>query len=89
MIEGDYTSLVALSFFNDDIIGMISTAQDGNIMITKTAQRNTFMLYSDKNMKAEKPAMCGTVEPEGYAEEVKKFCRMELIREIKSVLSNI
>jgi hypothetical protein len=73
MIEGDYTSLVALSFFNDDIIGMISTAQDGNIMITKTAQRNTFMLYSDKNMKAEKPAMCGTVEPEGYAEEVKKI----------------
>jgi hypothetical protein len=38
MIEGDYTSLVALSFFDDDIIGMISTAQDGNIMITKTAQ---------------------------------------------------
>ena len=75
MIEGDYTSLVALSFFNDDIIGMISTAQDGNIMITKTAQRNTFMLYSDKNLKAEKPAMCGTVEPEGYAEEVKKILR--------------
>jgi hypothetical protein len=48
MIEGDYTSLVALSFFNDDIIGMISTAQDGNIMITKTAKKYLHALFRQK-----------------------------------------
>ncbi|MCO6461689.1 MAG: fibronectin type III domain-containing protein [Saprospiraceae bacterium] len=73
MIEGDYNSLVALSFFDDNIVGMISTSQKGNIIIAKTDQRNTYLLYSDRDLQVKKPADCKTVEPEGYAEEVAKY----------------
>lgn len=70
IVEGEGNSLVAISIFEDDIIGMISTEGKGNIILAQTEKRGTYMLYSDQDLLMPNPNTCGAVEPDGYAEEM-------------------
>ena len=77
IIEGDLNSLVAISFFEDDVIGMASSDQLGNISINKT-EGNNFLIYSDKDLLVPRGPGCGTVEPENYGAEVQKYLEDEI-----------
>ncbi|MFA7615971.1 MAG: M12 family metallo-peptidase [Moheibacter sp.] len=59
IVDGDYTSLVAISFFENDVIGVISTFQDGNIVLGKSADQQDYITYSDVNLMGENPFSCG------------------------------
>lgn len=72
IIEGDLTSLVALSFFQDDVIGMASSDRFGNITINKSEIADQFMIYSDRDLQVKNPGQCGTEEPENYSDEIRK-----------------
>lgn len=50
VIRGRENSLVALSFFEDDVAGYISST-DGNYNIAKLKNSNVFILYNDTNLK--------------------------------------
>lgn len=59
VIKGDYESLVAVSFFDGDVMGVISSHELGNIMLGKSTDQQDFISYSDKNLLGENPFMCG------------------------------
>lgn len=76
VIKGMPGSTVALSVFQDEIIGVAATPSDGNLVLGKLQQEgNTsdYILYSDKNLKAPQLPGCSTVEPLGYAEKVRQY----------------
>lgn len=53
IIKGDYQSLAAVSFFENDIIGVISSAsKNGNIGIAKTADGD-FMASNNLSVKGK------------------------------------
>lgn len=72
IIAGEHNSLVALSFFKDEIMGMISSEISGNITINKEGDTDNYLIYSDRDLLVENPNFCNTEEPEGYQEEIKK-----------------
>jgi Metallo-peptidase family M12/Secretion system C-terminal sorting domain/Reprolysin family propeptide len=60
-VKGEPQSLVALSFFDNEIYGMISTENDGNIVlgrIEKENNRKTYIVYSDRNLFRKTPISC-------------------------------
>lgn len=62
IVEGDYESLVAISFFENDVMGVISSQQYGNIILGKSTDKEDFITYSDKNLLGENPFVCGVDE---------------------------
>lgn len=64
IVQGDYTSLVAISFFEDNVIGVISTHADGNIVLGKSVDQQDFITYSDVNLLGENPFSCAVDELE-------------------------
>lgn len=62
IVNGDFNSLVAISFFNDDVIGVISTEEDGNINLGKSADQADYVTYSDTNILGDNPFNCGVDE---------------------------
>lgn len=64
IVEGDYESLVAISFFENDVMGVISSQQYGNIILGKSTDKEDFITYSDKNLLGENPFVCGVDELE-------------------------
>lgn len=59
IVNGDYTSLVAISFFEDNVMGVISTNEKGNVVLGKSADKLDYVSYSDKNLLGENPFVCG------------------------------
>ncbi|MDQ3017295.1 MAG: GEVED domain-containing protein [Bacteroidota bacterium] len=61
IVDGDPTSLVAISVFNDEIMGLISTHQ-GNLVLGRIqADRETrHILYNDADLNRESGFECGT-----------------------------
>lgn len=61
-IKGNHQSLAAISFFDGDVMGVISSYEHGNITVGKSADRQDFISYSDKNLLGENPFVCGVDE---------------------------
>ena len=59
IVKGDQKSLVAFSFFNDDIIGVTSIPDVGNIVLGKAKDSENFVSYNDHKMKGANPFTCG------------------------------
>ncbi len=57
IIRGDDNSLVAISFYNDNVIGIISS-NEGNLNISKYENSNTYMIFNDRNVKKESSFNC-------------------------------
>lgn len=64
IIKGDETSVVAFSFFNDDVVGIASKANVGNITLAKAENSGDFVSYNDQKLTASNPFTCGTDELE-------------------------
>jgi hypothetical protein len=63
MVKGDRNSLVSFNFFENEINGMITTSQFGNIVVGKlTSSDNTkdYIIYSDQMMKISNDFECKT-----------------------------
>lgn len=64
IIKGDSQSLVAVSIFEDEIIGVISNAEKGNINLGKSQDKQDYLTYSDKNLLGASGFHCGVDELE-------------------------
>ncbi len=65
IIKGDANSLVAFSFFNNELTGVISNQQLTNLVVGKIdSKQNTdnYIIYSDRNLKAANPFRCHVKE---------------------------
>ncbi len=59
IVAGDYNSIVAISFFDDNVMGVISTTEKGNVVVGKSTDKADYVSYSDKNLLGENPFVCG------------------------------
>ncbi|HUR30906.1 MAG TPA: M12 family metallo-peptidase, partial [Saprospiraceae bacterium] len=61
IVEGDPTSLVAISIFNDEIMGIISTSK-GNMVLGKITndRESRHILYNDADLDRKSDFVCGT-----------------------------
>ncbi|MCQ4034474.1 M12 family metallo-peptidase [Kaistella montana] len=62
IVKGDNESLVAISFFKDDIVGVTSIKNVGNIVIGKSKTADEFVSYNDQKLKGENPFSCSADE---------------------------
>lgn len=63
IVEGDPNSLVAISVFNDEIMGMISTAK-GNLVLGRINddRESRHILYNDTDLERKSDFECGTAD---------------------------
>jgi hypothetical protein len=59
IVKGDYQSVVAFSFFDNDIVGVASTPELGNIIVGKVKNSEDFVSYSDSKLTGVNPFICG------------------------------
>ena len=64
IVTGDYNSIVAISFFEDNVMGVISTTEKGNVVLGKSVDKVDYVSYADKNLLGENPFVCGYDELE-------------------------
>lgn len=65
-IKGNSKTLAAISFFNDEIMGMISHPEDGTLNLGKlnvSGSTSSYALFSDRDFTKNISAACGT--PDG------------------------
>lgn len=60
IVQNDNNSLVAISFFENDIIGVISTLENGNIVLGKSTDGLEYVTYSEDNLLGTNPFQCAT-----------------------------
>ena len=71
IIQGDNSSVVAFSFFDNDIVGVASTNEFGNIVLGKTKDSQDFVSYSDYKLKSKNPFSCSADQlPENAAKKI-------------------
>lgn len=71
IVKGDDESIVAISFFKDDVVGVSSIKNIGNIVIGKTKDSGDYVSYNDQNLKGENPFSCSADElPENKASQI-------------------
>lgn len=58
IVKGDNTSIVAFSFFNNDIVGVASTPELGNVVVGKAKNSQDFVSYSDSKLTGANPFVC-------------------------------
>ena len=71
VIEGDPTSLVAISIFNNEVMGLITT-DHGNLVLGRIDhdRENLHVLYNDQDLSKPAHFECGTVDDgPGYTAE--------------------
>lgn len=59
IVKNDPSSIVAFSFFNDDIVGVTSIKNVGNVILGKTIGSSDFVSYNDMKLKGQNPFVCG------------------------------
>lgn len=59
-LENDPFSFVAISFFDDNVIGIISNLQYGNVVIGKSVDKQDYISYSDRNILGSSSFECHT-----------------------------
>lgn len=62
IVKGDNTSVVAFSFFKDDVVGITSILNTGNIVVGKATNSEDFVSYNDKKLNKGNPFVCGVEE---------------------------
>ncbi|GEN74698.1 M12 family metallo-peptidase [Chryseobacterium hagamense] len=62
IVKDDSLSVAAFSFFNDDVVGVASTAGLGNIVVGKVKNSKDFVSYSDAKLTGLNPFVCGVDE---------------------------
>jgi len=71
IIKGDNNSVVAFSFFDNDIVGVASANELGNIVVGKVKSADDFVSYSDYKMKSKNPFSCAADElPENNMKKI-------------------
>ena len=68
MIAGDASSLCAISVYEDDVMGFVSSERLGNLVLGKLQNPgnvSTYILYCDRNFKVALPAMKCETSTEG------------------------
>lgn len=64
IVTGDYNSIVAISFFDNEVMGVVSTLEKGNIVLGKSVDNQDYVTYSDGNLLGENPYVCGVDDME-------------------------
>ncbi len=74
IVKGDNESIVAISFFENDVVGVTSVSDVGNIIIGKAKNSEDFVSYNDHKLKSSNPFVCGTDSlPENREIELPSF----------------
>lgn len=76
VVKGMPQSTVALSVFEDEIIGVAATPDQGNLVLGRvqaSGNQSGYILYSDKNLRAPALPGCQAVEPPGYTEKMREY----------------
>lgn len=76
IIKGHPNSTVAISVFENEIIGIASTENGENLVLgrlERAGNESEYILYSDKNLPRKNTPGCATVEPEGYKEQLREY----------------
>lgn len=58
IVKGDNNSIVSMSFFNNDIAGIVSIENIGNIVLGKAKNSEDFVSYNDSKMKGGNQFSC-------------------------------
>jgi hypothetical protein len=73
IIKGDNSSLAAISIFNDEVMGLISSPAIGNLVLGKLENdaQGRHILYNDKDLHSTRVPHCDTPEDGlGYGKEL-------------------
>lgn len=71
IIKGNNSSVVAFSFFDNDVVGVASANEVGNVILGKAASSEDFVSYSDYKLKPKNPFACGAEElPENASKHI-------------------
>ncbi|RZJ30456.1 MAG: zinc metalloprotease, partial [Chryseobacterium sp.] len=62
IIKNDVNSLVAFSFFDDDVVGIASVKDGGNFVLGKAIDSEDFVVYNDLKLKEKDGFICRTDE---------------------------
>lgn len=62
IVKGNNSSVVAFSFFDNDVVGVASTPELGNIVLGKAKNAEDFVSYSDSKLTGANPFVCGIDE---------------------------
>jgi len=62
IIKGDNKSVVAFSFFEDDVIGIASAPNLGNVTLGKAVDSKDFVIYNDQKLTGKNPFICAADE---------------------------
>lgn len=62
VVKGNSSSVVAFSFFDNDVAGVASTPKLGNIVLGKAKNADDFVSYSDSKLTGTNPFICGIDE---------------------------
>lgn len=62
IIRGDDKSVVAFSFFDNDVIGVASAPRIGNVTLGKAINSEDFVVYNDQKLTGKNPFICAADE---------------------------
>lgn len=62
IVEDDMNSLVAISFFENEVMGVISTQDKGNVILGKSVDGSEYITYSDIHLLGETSFECAADE---------------------------
>ncbi len=62
IIKGDNSSVVAFSFFDNDVVGVASANDIGNVTLGKAKNLEDFVVYNDQKLTGTNPFICGVDE---------------------------
>ncbi len=80
IVKDDPNSIVAISIFENEIMGIISTTADGNINIGRyfKGEKNDYLIFSDRDILVENiNAGCATIEDESYLDQFHEIMEIE------------
>ena len=64
-VKGENNSLVAITFFKDEIMGLICT-DEGNFNIVKDKQSGKHLVYNEQNLNIEANPICATEDKHSF-----------------------
>ncbi|WP_374446177.1 M12 family metallo-peptidase [Epilithonimonas sp.] len=62
IVKGDVNSLVAFSFFDNDVVGITSLEDGANIVLGKGIGSDDFVVYNDRKLKGTNTFVCAADE---------------------------
>ena len=68
IIHGDENSMVAISIFDDEVMGLITSSQGNQVLgkLENGTAENTHVLYNDKDLKIKNSFTCGTEDDDFF-----------------------